>query len=90
VEGGEVLLKNRDEAIMLVEAAVECGVLGGQAVMVKLQLGMCVVDGGGHQLSAEVKLPLSSQFSMVVRNSAISAFCCEICCAKVRFWACRP
>ena len=61
--GGEVLLKNRDESIMLVEPALKCGVLGGQAVMVKLQLGMCVwVDVGGHQLSAEVKLPLSSQF----------------------------
>ena len=61
--GGEVFLKNRDEAIMLVKPALECGVLGGEAVMVELQLGMCVwVDGGGHQLSAEVKLPLSSQF----------------------------
>jgi hypothetical protein len=27
---------------------------------------------------------------MFVRNSAIRVFCCEICCAKVRFWACRP
>ncbi|MDT5044629.1 MAG: hypothetical protein QOG75_482 [Mycobacterium sp.] len=61
--GGEVFLKNRDEAIMLVKPPLECGVLGDQAVMVKLQLGMCIwVDGGGHQLSAEVKLPLSSQF----------------------------
>jgi hypothetical protein len=56
-------IKNRDEAIMLVEPPLECRVLGGHAVMVKLQLGMCIwVDGGGHQLSAEVKLPLSSQF----------------------------
>lgn len=61
--GGEVLLKNRDEAIVLVEPPLECGVLGDEAVMVKLQLGMCIwVDGGGHQLSAELKLPLSSQF----------------------------
>jgi hypothetical protein len=61
--GGEVLLKNRDEAIVLVNPPLEHGVLGGQAVMVKLQLGMCVwVDGGGRQLSAEMKLPLSSQF----------------------------
>jgi hypothetical protein len=61
--GGEVLLKNRDETILLVEPALECGVRGRQAVMVKLQLGVCAwVDGGAHQLSAEVELPLSSQF----------------------------
>jgi hypothetical protein len=61
--GGEVLLKNCDKAITLIEPPLECGVLGGQAVMVKLQLGMGIwVDGGGRQLSAEVKLPLSSQF----------------------------
>jgi hypothetical protein len=60
---GEVLLKNCDEAVMLVKPPLQCGVLGGEAVMVKLQLGMSVwVDGGGRQLSAEVKLPLSSQF----------------------------
>jgi len=47
--GGEVLLKNRDEAIMLVKPPLECGVLGDQAVMVKLHLRMCVwVDGGSN------------------------------------------
>jgi hypothetical protein len=61
--GDEVLLKNRDEAIIFVKPPLECGVLGDQAVMVKLQLGVCIwIDGGGHQLSAEVKLPLSSEF----------------------------
>jgi hypothetical protein len=53
----EVLVKNRDEAIMLAEPVLECGVRGDQAVMVKLQLCMCIwVRDGGHQLSAEVQV----------------------------------
>ena len=52
----------RDEAVFLVEPMLKGGVVGGQAVMVKLQLGMCVrVDGGRHQLSAEVEPALSLQ-----------------------------
>ena len=48
---------------MLVEPTFECGVLGGEAVMVELQLGVCIwVDDGRHQLRTEVKLPLPSQF----------------------------
>jgi hypothetical protein len=61
--GGEVVLKNRDEPITLAKPPLECAVLGYQAIMVKLQLGMYFwIDSRGHQLSAEVKLALSSQF----------------------------
>ena len=61
--GGKVISQLRDETVLLVDPASEGDILGGQAVMVELQPGVGLgIDHGGGQLSAELKLPLSSQF----------------------------
>jgi hypothetical protein len=59
--GGEVFSKVCDQAVLFGEASLKGGVLGGQAVMIELQLGVGVwIDCAGSQLGTEVQLALTA------------------------------